>query len=162
MDFANKIPDMAYTIDRIAIQDVISAVSMHSDSKEYSEVYQYYTDDAIMEYGSLLGDEGLPVHEQRRKIMEFFPGFDVTHHQSTNFQITVDGDQATSRAQVRATHVIDKDFWIVAGTYLHKLRRTAQGWKIYRHRFDLGYIEGIDLVERARERTATKGAAKAA
>jgi ketosteroid isomerase-like protein len=164
MKFATQVPDAAWTIDRIAIQDVISSVSVHSDLKEPTEVYQYYTDDAVMDYTTLFGEEGgkLPVRVQRQRIMEFFPGFDATHHQTTNFQITIDGDEATSRAQVRATHRIDDDRWVVGGTYHHKLRRTPNGWKISYHRFDLAYIEGVDLVERARARVNARKVAQPA
>lgn len=164
MKFANEVPDAAWTADRIAIQDVICSISIHSDLKEPAEVYQYYTDDAVMDYSSLFGEANAsnPVRVSRQRIMEFFPGFDATHHQTTNFQIDINGDDATSRAQVRAAHRIDQDLWVVAGTYRHKLRRTAKGWKIYHHGFDLAYIEGEDLIERARARVNAKKAAQPA
>lgn len=163
MKFATQVPDAAWTIDRIAIQDVVSSISLHSDLREYSEVYQYYSDDAVMDYAALLGEGNgkLPVREQRERIMEFFPGFDTTHHQASNFQITIEGDNATSRSQVRATHWLDGDSWTVAGTYYHKLRRTENGWKVCYHRFDPAYVEGVDLVERARERVKERTASAA-
>lgn len=161
MKFASQVPDTDWTIDRIAIQDVISSVSLHSDLREPTQVYQYYTDDAVMEHATLFGEEGstLPVRAQRERLMDFYPGFDSVHHQTTNFQISIDGDEAVSRAQVRATHRIGDDLWVVGGTYHQRLRRTATGWKISYHRFELAYVEGANLVERARARVNARSSA---
>lgn len=140
--------------DRLEIQDVISAVSLHSDMKEFDEIPQYYTADAVVEYPSIFGMESAiaPVLEHRARVMTFLPHFDVTNHQVTNFQIKINGDKATCRSQVRAVHRIGPDIERVGGTYHHELRRTAEGWRICYHRFDRDFIDGPNLIAAAQAR----------
>lgn len=144
--------------DRIAVQDVICAVTLHSDMDEPSEALACFTADAVIDYSSVSGPESrdVPVAEHRRRLATFLPGFDMRQHQVTNFQIHTSGDDATSRAQVRAIHVIGGRSWVAYATYHHRLVRTAEGWKIRYQRADLTYQEGQELVEEARARVAAE------
>ena len=145
--------DIRALADRIAIQDVICAVTLHSDMNETEQALAQYTEDAIIDYSNLSGPENrnIPVQEHRLRLLAYLPGFDSRQHQTTNFEIKVNGDEATSRAQVRATHLLGNEYWIVGGTYHHRLKRTTAGWKISYQRADIAFQEGQHLVARARE-----------
>ncbi|MER9867618.1 nuclear transport factor 2 family protein [Mesorhizobium sp. M0136] len=40
------------------------------------------------------------------------------------------GNDAMARSHVRAAHWIDGRFWTVGGSYLHRLVRTPEGWRV--------------------------------
>jgi hypothetical protein len=140
--------------DRIEIQDVICGVTLHSDLDEPELALSLYQPGASIDYSALSGPESrdVPVEKHRQRLATFLPGFDKRQHQTTNFEIKVDGDQAVSRAQVRAIHTLGNEVWLVHGTYHHRLARTHKGWRITYQRADLVHQEGEHLVELARQK----------
>jgi hypothetical protein len=63
-----------------------------------------------------------------------FPLFDATQHIATNFTVTIDGDQATARANFQAAHVPRGDdsgtHSDVGGVYEFTLRKSDGSWRI--------------------------------
>ena len=134
--------------DRIAIQDVICAVTIHSDLNDPVAALACFTSDAVIDYSSVMGpaSANVPVAEHRARLATFLPGFDKRQHQVTNFQVSVTGSEATCISQTRAVHFLGGEVWEAWGTYHHKLRRTADGWKITYQRADLLHQTGEHLV----------------
>lgn len=131
--------------DRIDIQDLICRLSLVGDLREAVDLSLFYTDDATIDHHSLFASPELAnisVAAYRAKIAPFAQRLDAIHHQTTNFAIAIDGDQATSRSQTRATRAIGDALSIVGGTYHHRLRRMRGGWRIAYQRFDLVFTEG--------------------
>lgn len=149
-------------MDRLAIQDVISAVTLHSDMDEPEAALALYVPGATIDYRAIAGakDGLVPVEVHRANLATFLPGFEKRQHQTTNFEIVVTGDAAETRAQVRAIHVLEGELWLVHGTYHHRLRRTADGWRITYQRADMVHQEGAHLVARAKQRVAAARAAE--
>lgn len=147
--------------DRIEIQDVICAVTLHSDLDEPDAALALYRPGASIDYSAVSGpgSADIPVELHRQNLAGFLPGFDKRQHQTTNFDIRVDGDEAVSRAQVRAIHTLDGEVWLVHGTYHHRLVRTDAGWRITYQRADLVHQEGEHLVAIARARVSDRAAA---
>jgi hypothetical protein len=147
--------------DRIEIQDVICAVTLHSDLDEPDAALALYKPGAVIDYSAVSGPDSanIPVEDHRRNLAAFLPGFDKRQHQTTNFEIKVDGDEAVSRAQVRAIHTLDGEVWLVHGTYHHRLARTEQGWRITYQRADMLHQEGAHLPAIARQRVSDRAAA---
>jgi SnoaL-like domain len=148
--------------DRIAIEDVICAVTLYSDLDKPALALDQYTDDAVIDYSSLSGpDSGnIPVKQHRERLLTFLPGFDARQHQVTNFQIVVTGDAAEAKSQARAVHFLDNDCWEAWATYHHRLRRTQDGWKITYQRADLIHQTGGDLVAKATARVTAANASR--
>ena len=48
----------------------------------------------------------------------------------TNHQITIDGDEATAVAYVRATHKLGDEMWVVGGYYVDELVKVDGVWKL--------------------------------
>ncbi|MET0376860.1 MAG: nuclear transport factor 2 family protein [Rhizorhabdus sp.] len=144
--------------DRIDIQDVICAVTLHSDLDEPEAALALYVPGAAIDYSAVSGPDSanIPVEQHRRNLASFLPGFDKRQHQTTNFEIRVTGDDAASRAQVRAIHLLDGEMWLVHGTYHHRLVRTAAGWRITYQRADVVHQEGTHLVPIARQRVSDR------
>ncbi len=64
--------------------------------------------------------------------------FAVTQHFLTIYKIDVRGNDATSLCYMQAHHIPPKDrptqpIWDVGGYYDFYLRRTAEGWKIWKY-----------------------------
>jgi len=140
--------------DRIEIQDVICAVTLHSDLDEPDKALRLYRPGASIDYSTVSGPDSsnIPVEQHRQNLATYLPGFDRRQHQTTNFEITVNGDEASSRAQVRAIHTIGSDVWLAHGTCYHQLVRTPEGWRITYQRADLVHQEGAHLVPVAKQR----------
>ncbi len=140
--------------DRIEIQDVICAVTLHSDLDEPEMALRLYLPGASIDYSTVSGPDSsnIPVEQHRSNLATYLPGFDKRQHQTTNFEITVSGDEASARAQVRAIHTIGSEVWLAHGTYYHRLVRTPQGWRITYQRADLVHQEGAHLVPIAKQR----------
>jgi hypothetical protein len=145
--------------DRLAVEDVICAVTLHSDHGEWEEALSLYAPDAMIDYSSVSGPDNrnVPVAEHRRRLLTYLPGFDKRQHQTTNFEITVKADEAQSRAQVRAIHTLGTEAWVVYGTYHHRLARTAAGWRITYQRADLVRQEGEHLIDVAKRNVLARG-----
>lgn len=146
--------------DRLAIQDVICAVTINSDLNEPAAALACFTHDAVIDYSSVMGpgSAGVPVKEHRERLATFLPGFDKRQHQVTNFQVSLQGDEASCISQSRAVHFLNSEVWEAWGTYHHRLRRTDLGWKITYQRADLLHQIGQHLVPLATEVVANRSA----
>ncbi|MGE4432252.1 MAG: nuclear transport factor 2 family protein [Sphingobium sp.] len=153
---------LAQLADRIAIQDLICAVTLAGDRRDFDAVFSHFTQDAEFDYSSLFGTPGaVRLPEFRANGARFRPAID-TLHQVTNFQISIDGDEATCVSAVRAMTKVDDMLAENGGLYTHRLVRTAQGWRISHVRYDVIFRQGADLFEAARakmERMAKEAAA---
>ncbi|MFA7601660.1 MAG: nuclear transport factor 2 family protein [Novosphingobium sp.] len=151
--------DRASFEDRIAIQDMICAVSAYGDRREFDAMYGLFAADAVFDYASLLGTSGaLSLDEFRANAAKFRPAID-TLHQVTNFAIRIDGDTAEALSTVRAVTCVDDLVAENGGLYTHRLRRTEAGWRITYVRYDVVFRQGPDVFARARAKMGAESAA---
>ena len=114
-----------------------------------------FTDDATLEMDGLApGLDG--TYEGRRSIIEDFyrrtgvasppsgTGPFATGHLSTNMQIALDGDSATTLAYF--FEIVD-DNWVLIGTYQHRLRREADRWRFAFLRIAVRYRARLEARE---------------
>jgi hypothetical protein len=147
--------------DKVAIQEAISAHGLFADCREFAAIKTITTPDALYDYSSCFGPDFKSV--KLADFLEgddiFFLGFDATQHMISNFIIVLDGDRATCRSHVRATHRIDKDIYVMGGLYRHKMVRLNGEWKIAETVFEQTFTEGdTTLFERAAVRSKGKTA----
>jgi len=146
--------------DRLAIEDVVCALPFHLDAREFDKVSMLFTADATFDYASLFGPEMASVQLEAflTNVVGALPGFDSTQHLVSSFVIAVEGDEATARANVRATHCVGEACWLVEGRYRHALLRTQDGWKIRRFCLERIHEEGDRAVlAEASARAGTRG-----
>lgn len=144
--------------DRIAIQDVICAVTLNGDLRDFDAMYALFTPDVQFDYTSLLGTSGTQsLAEFRATTSQFRPAVD-TVHQVTNFNVRVDGDVAEVRSTVRAVTRVDDLIAENGGIYTHRLARTAEGWRVSFVRYDVVFRQGADVFEAARRKMAAQQA----
>ena len=101
--------------NRIAITEVIDSMGTLADLGQYDRLQQLFTDEVTVDYTSLFPGEVQNISSQQlmAQWQSVLPGFDATQHMITNHQITIDGDNATAVAYVRATHKLGDEMWIV-------------------------------------------------
>lgn len=129
----------AEAADRVAIIAVIDAVGLFADQNDWDRVAEQFDPDGVtLDYRSYAnasaGTQAAPAPQTPRSVVEAWqgvlPGYDYTQHLIANHQVEIDGDAATARSNVQATHVLDGGSWVFLGDYTHSLRRTPAGWKI--------------------------------
>jgi 3-phenylpropionate/cinnamic acid dioxygenase small subunit len=127
-------PDLQALADRLDIEDVLTRYAWALDSKQFDELDGVFTPDAHIDYTSSGGEAGAypDVKAWLTKVLPHFPAY---QHLVTNKQITIDGDQATSRSEFYNPMVMDQrdgttSIFFVGGEYHDKLVRTASGWRI--------------------------------
>ena len=146
-------------LEKSAIQSVVTKVFVATDSKDWENVEAAFNEQVLLDYTSMAGGEpaSLTPNQITDSWKSILPGFDHTHHALSNFNVDVEGMEATVSHYGNAEHFIDldhsEDVWTVVGTYDHHLVKTASGWKIDEMKFNLKYMDGnMDLPRIAQER----------
>jgi len=126
------------------IIQTISAIFSGADERNWEKVENAMAENVLLDYSSLSGSAAatLPSHQIIEMWRGFLPGFDRTHHQLSNFQITQHGDTATIHCNGKADHFIDKDVWTVEGTYDAGASKVNGRWVATKLKFNLAKQSG--------------------
>lgn len=120
--------------DRIAVSDVLDAYARGIDTKDWELVASVFTDDATLDYTAFGGPKG-----SRDDVIGWVSAsvsaFPMTQHHITNRTFSIDGDTATSRAELFAPMGMASSegkmtMLLTGGVYIDTYRRTPDGWKI--------------------------------
>ena len=123
---------MQALLDKMEIIDVENRYARGVDTRD-SELHgscfaeELEVDMSGMGMGEPLKMSGKAWAEQAVSLIGMFQ---ATQHMITNHMITIEGDQATCVAYVKAQHYNPESIWTVVGYYTNTLERTAEGWKI--------------------------------
>ncbi|MGX9177596.1 nuclear transport factor 2 family protein [Mesorhizobium sp. BHbdii] len=118
--------------DRTAIAEAVAGIGLYADLREWNRVRSYLAARVTTDYTSLFGGE-VATSDRDALIAQWkglLPGFDATQHLITNIVVEGAGNDAVARSHVRATHWFDTRFWTVGASYLHRLVRTPEGWRV--------------------------------
>ncbi|WP_020108375.1 nuclear transport factor 2 family protein [Nocardia sp. 348MFTsu5.1] len=135
-------------LDERAIKDVTIKYATALDTKNWRQLRECFTRDAVAHYGVIPDCEGVnAIIEQVSGGMDHLA---QTQHILTNHVIKVDGDSATSVCYLQAQHLRDdaKPSWnfVMAGQYSDRLVRTADGWRISARSLELWWTSGDPAV----------------
>jgi 3-phenylpropionate/cinnamic acid dioxygenase small subunit len=121
-------------VDRAAISDLLFSYARCVDTRDWDGFVANFTDDAVLEYpweGEWRRHEGRTGLAE--KLDRSFGRYHATQHISTNHQISVDQDTATSTSYLWSAHIrsadSQEDHWDVGGWYHCRYIRTADGWR---------------------------------
>lgn len=118
--------------DQSAIQGLMDEYARSLDERDWGALSGCFTDDVVARLG--MGSE--PIHG-RDAVVEAcraaLTPFDATQHLLAPAQVELDGDTATLRCNVQATHLRQGSFLVVGGVYRDGATRTALGWRISEH-----------------------------
>ncbi|MER9252561.1 nuclear transport factor 2 family protein [Mesorhizobium sp. M0598] len=130
---ALSVPGTALTVeDRIAIAEAIAGIGLYADLRDWNRVKSYFAASVTTDYTSLFGGK-VATSDRDALVAQWqglLPGFEATQHLITNITVEGAGNDAVARSHVRATHWIGSRFWTVGGSYLHRLVRTPEGWRV--------------------------------
>ena len=138
--------------DRLAIIELIGRLALLVDARDWNALEQLFTNPVYSDRTSLFGGE-----PQTNTPAELVGGLqyvlgklDTTHHLITSQVIDLNGDEATSAANMQGTHVLANPSggsqWVVAGRHDYQLKRTADGWRIAGITFTLQWASGNEHI----------------
>jgi 3-phenylpropionate/cinnamic acid dioxygenase small subunit len=125
---------IAYLLDRLEIQDLLTRYCKAIDTKDWNLLDTCFVPDAHVDYTSSGGVAGAYA-EVRAWLAQVLPNFPMSQHTIGNFDVTIDGDRASSKVHFynpmgrpKADGTLSL-FWI-GGFYVDDLVRTSDGWRI--------------------------------
>jgi 3-phenylpropionate/cinnamic acid dioxygenase small subunit len=135
-------------VDRAAIADLTVRYARALDGRDWGLLRSCFSTDAVVEY------EGQPPIHGLDALVDVCRGalvpLDASQHLLGNHAVEVDGDEATSECYLHAQHVKHGtpggDTYVVAGTYVDRLRREQDGWKITHRRLSVTWTDGNSAV----------------
>ncbi|MDA5556198.1 nuclear transport factor 2 family protein [Shimia sp. MMG029] len=128
--------------DERAVLNAINNVGYYADLGDWDQVAaQFHPEGAVLDYTSYANasagtQQALPALLPAEIVAAWqtvLPGYDRTHHLMGTESVQIDGDRATTTANIYATHILandGEDTWVFIGDYQHELTKTDDGWKI--------------------------------
>lgn len=145
-------------LDRAEIIETVNSYGLGVDTRDFEWFRSLFTDEVEVDYTAMLGGEPYTINadELVKNWKGLLTAFESTQHIIANHVVDLDGDQATTKVHFQAHHILLSRSggcsWTVAGYYVHKLRRTEQGWKIHYVQLTNLWGEGnFDLVMMAQK-----------
>lgn len=110
-----------------------------ADERDWEQVESAFDDNVLLDYTSTTGRA--PAFMTPRQIVDtwagLLPGFDRTCHQLFDIRISESEGSANAFFRGKADHYIDKDVWVVEGTYETTLVKKGENWLIREFKFNL-------------------------
>lgn len=133
----------------------ISTLFSGADERNWEKVESVMTQNVLLDYTSFVGGE--PANLTPKQITNswagFLPGFDKTHHQLSDFKVTINDETAIATYTGKADHFIGKEIWTVEGTYESELKKVNDTWKVSKLKFNFKQQTGnLDLPAMATKR----------
>ena len=143
--------------DKLAIIQLLNQFGMAIDLRDWDSFRALFTDSVVFDYSSIGEIAGtLKPEEITNTARRDLGGFQATQHVITNHLVTLSGDTATSKAHVRAMHLLPDDnlesMLEIGGYYVAGLTRADSNWKIKSWKFIILWSKGdlklFDLVKK--------------
>lgn len=130
--------------DRLALSDVLDAYARGIDTKDFALVRSLFTENAALDYTAFGGPKGT-ASEVFDWISNAVTAFPMTQHHITNRVFSIDGDEASSTADLLAVMGMGAgdgkmNMMFTGGIYKDKYTRTPSGWKISGRVCDRGWM----------------------
>lgn len=140
-------------MDTEKIINVITNIFEGADERDWKKVKASFANDVLLDYYSMNGNPAVVLSSADivKAWKGFLPGFDLTHHQVTLFNIEESGGIAKAHFSGKADHFIDGESWTVEGTYDLELAVSGNdNAKVTKFKFNLQKQSGdIGLPQRA-------------
>ena len=135
-------------------EDLVKAVTIRYcwalDTRQFHELSEVFTPDAVGDYGSLGTFHG--AEEIATFVEKVLTRLDASQHLVTNHEVVIDGETATCRCQLQAQHVRNAaeggTTYLIGGYYEDELVDTKAGWRIRRRSLRRTWADGNPEVVR--------------
>ena len=125
-----------------ALTDAVTAYAMTLDARDWTGFRDLFEDRIEVDYSSLGSIHAVLPADAWVERCKVLAAFDATHHKVSNFQVELGGDEAVVVSYVDAAHFIGDLRGFACGTYVHRFRRHAHGWRICACTFRLAGHQG--------------------
>lgn len=130
------------------IVDRANRLFISTDNKDWQGVTECFTDSVLLDMTSLVG--GDPALVASKSIIDAWDkglsALKSVHHQSGNFLVEINNDEADLFCYAIATHYLPnrttKNTRTFVGSYDMHLIKKDDDWKINKFKFNLKYIDG--------------------
>lgn len=134
--------------DRQEITEVCYRYAISLDSGDWAALATCFTPDAVAHYRSGAPSRGYPAIETR--VRSALAPLAASQHLVSNVVVTLAGDTAESVCYLQAQHLRPGtdggDRYLVAGRYLDRFVRSADGWRIAERRLEISWTKGNPAV----------------
>ena len=127
-----QLPEHEHMQEQDQVKQSIVTMINAIDTKQWDLATSQFADKVFVDYSSLSGQPG-----SLTDASDLVGGWEKllakvsTHHILSNFDISVQGDQAEVFSHVYASHLADGiEYWDAYGRYHHKLSKKDNQWKI--------------------------------
>lgn len=143
-------PDLQYLLDRLAIQDMLTAYCSAIDQRDFAALDRVFTPDAWIDYTAMGGPAGSYPEIRKLLVKALAPDrYEAFQHMIGNLEVVLDGDRATGRIMCLNPMAFPRGegpepvigfhgLW-----YVDEYRRTAEGWRIVSRREDKCFSHNI-------------------
>ena len=104
------------------------------DTRDYALFRSVFTDEVTMDFSSYSGRPAvtLSADDWVASAATLFDSLDATQHSMMNplVDLGADGQRATQRMAMQATHFLNDVEFTIGGWYLDEAVRTDEGWKL--------------------------------
>jgi hypothetical protein len=130
-----------------------------ADQRDWKKVKDSFADEVLLDYYSMNGSP--VVWLSSSKIIEawksILPGFDLTHHQVSQFKVDEQDGIIKVHFFGKADHFINNECWRVEGTYDVELIWVADNFRVNKFKFNLQKQSGdTTLPQQAMEISKSK------
>jgi SnoaL-like domain len=137
------------------IIEAVSTIFKGADEHNWKSIESVMAKTVLLDYASFTGGE--PATLTPKQITEswaaFLLGFDKTHHQLSNFNVTVNNDVAHITYAGKADHFTGNEIWTVEGMYESELNKVEGNWWVSKLKFNFDKQSGnTDLAAKATAR----------
>ena len=118
--------------DRFEIQQLMIDYSNAIDQKQFDDLDRVFTPDAYIDYRVTGGIDGR-FPEVKAWLKEVLPNFPAYYHMLGNFDVRIDGDNASSRTicfNPMVFNAEEKQILFVGIWYVDEFIRAAEGWRM--------------------------------
>jgi len=130
--------------DHLEIQTVLNLYASAIDKRNWSQLEQVFTPDAVANFIGIGESEGRQAI--RDQISSVLSQCAATQHQLGNYEIEVTGDEARTTCYLSAMHAglggYEGEVLMVWGEYTDKLVRTPEGWRITHRELNSIFAQG--------------------
>lgn len=132
--------------DRMEIQDLLVRYSYAVDSRNFADLDNVFTPDAVIDYTVFGGPVG-DLESTKRYLTETMPMFSSFQHMVASSLIEIDGDRARVKTICHNPMVMpmgeETAVFYCGLWYVDDMVRTAEGWRISRRVEEKSYMKGM-------------------
>lgn len=140
-------------IEQNKIIEVITRLFVGTDNRDWAQVKDCFTGSVWFDMSSMgAGDPGYLSPDNIVAMWDKgLKPLKAIHHQAGNYLVTVNGTKAEAFCYATASHYLpnktNNNTRMFVGSYNFELEKGGDGWRIFKFKFNLKYVEGNQNLE---------------